>query len=311
MEEQHFRIVAKYMLEGKVVPFLGAGVHYIGRAEGQPFELGTWLPSGKELARHLADVGEISMEDGGHDLARVSQTLAMLTGEASLYDELRSIFNHDYPPTTLHALLAELPSLMRAAGRTRYPFIVTTNYDCCFERAMEAAGEPFDLVIYIADGPNRGRFLHRDPDGNEEIINEPNRYDKVSLDARPVVAKIHGAVDRMHPESDSYVITEDHYIDYLTRTDLANLVPVKLVAQIQRSHFLFLGYSLKDWNLRVILHRIWGSQKLHYKSWSVQHVVDPIEQQSWAQRDVQIMAMPLGDYLDRLRDALHAEVGVR
>jgi hypothetical protein len=32
---------------------------------------------------------------------------------------------------------------------------------------------------------------------------------------RPVILKIHGAVDRVELERDSYVITEDHYIDEL------------------------------------------------------------------------------------------------
>ena len=39
-----------------------------------------------------------------------------------------------------------------------------------------------------------------------------------------------GAVNRKNPDGDgdSYVSTEDHYIDYLTRTELVNLVPVTL-----------------------------------------------------------------------------------
>ncbi len=77
-------------------------------------------------------------------------------------------------------------------------------------------------------------------------------------------------MDRASPERDSFVITEDHYIDYLTRTDISNLLPVTLAAKLRKSHFLFLGYSLRDWNLRVILHRIWGEQKLTYKSWAIQ-----------------------------------------
>ena len=91
-------------------------------------------------------------------------------------------------------------------------------------------------------------------------------------DERTVILKMHGAVDRANPDAtwDSYVITEDHYIEYLARTDIANLVPVTLAAKLRRSHFLFLGYSMRDWNLRVILHRIWGEQKLKYKSWAIQ-----------------------------------------
>jgi hypothetical protein len=32
---------------------------------------------------------------------------------------------------------------------------------------------------------------------------------------------------------------------------------------------------MQDWNLRVILHRIWGQQALAYKSWAIQK--DPSE----------------------------------
>jgi len=73
-----------------------------------------------------------------------------------------------------------------------------------------------------------------------------------------VILKIHGAVDRADDERDSFVITQDHYTAYLTRTDIASLIPVPLAAKLKKSHLLFLDYGLRDWNLRVILHRIWG-----------------------------------------------------
>ena len=86
-----------------------------------------------------------------------------------------------------------------------------------------------------------------------------------------MIVKIHGAVDRSGAEDDSYVITEDHYIDYLTRSDIASLLPVAVAAQAASvSHFLFLGYGMRDWNLRVILHRIWGAQTRNYASWAIQ-----------------------------------------
>ena len=40
-----------------------------------------------------------------------------------------------------------------------------------------------------------------------------------------MILKIHGAVDRTDSDRDSYVITEDHYIDYLTRTDISEPRP--------------------------------------------------------------------------------------
>jgi hypothetical protein len=52
----------------------------------------------------------------------------------------------------------------------------------------------------------------------------------------------------INAENDSYVITEDHYINYLA----AGMSPTFLRAgsQTQKTNFLFMGYSLRDWNLR-------------------------------------------------------------
>ena len=46
--------------------------------------------------------------------------------------------------------------------------------------------------------------------------------------------------------------------------------PVHARERMADSHFLFLGYCMRDWNLRVILNRIWGAQELDLKSWAVQ-----------------------------------------
>jgi SIR2-like domain len=84
------------------------------------------------------------------------------------------------------------------------------------------------------------------------------------------------------------LVTEDHYIDYLSRTDISELVPAKLAATLRRSHFLFLGYSLSDWNPRVILHRIWGDQKLTYNSWAIQLEPKELDQKFWQKRGVEL-----------------------
>src|SRR5262249_36278692 len=150
------------------------------------------------------------------------------------------------------------------------------------------------------------------PDGKVNLINTPNEYCALPIEVpslnlkRPVILKIHGAVDRGDPEGDSYVITEDHYIDYLTRTDISSLMPSALVSKLKKSHFLFLGYSLRDWNLRVILHRIWHEQKLNYTSWAIQ--LDPglIDQKFWDKRDVDVFNVSLEDYIQQLKLRLEA-----
>jgi hypothetical protein len=117
---------------------------------------------------------------------------------------------------------------------------------------------------------------------------------------------INGVVDRVEIERDSYVITEDHYIDYLTHTDISNLMPKALVAKLTRSHFLFLGYSLSDWNLRVILRRLWGERKLSYKSWAIQKGPDRLEQEFWRKREVDIYPVSLEDYIAARRQRIDA-----
>jgi hypothetical protein len=203
-----------------------------------------------------------------------------------------------------HDLWARLPALLRGKGyQPDHPLIVTTNYDDLMERALQEVGQPYDLVSYVAEGEQLGKFLHWHPTGAEStVIERPREYVEFAFEERPVVLKIHGAVDRSSEdwERDSYVITEDHYIEYLTRTDIRDLIPAPLLDRLTHSNILFLGYSLSDWNLRAILHRIWGEQKLGYTSWAVQLDPDWIESESWGKRGVDIVDIPLQEYVSRL-----------
>ena len=184
--------------------------------------------------------------------------------------------------------------------------MLTTNYDDALERAFDEAGEPYDVVSYMADGEHSGKFVHRAPGAAVVVVERPNEYRALRPDERVVILKMHGAVDRSETDApwDSYVITEDHYIEYLARTDLANLVPVTLAAKLRRSHFLFLGYSMRDWNLRVILHRIWGEQKLKYKSWAVQRGPSELDREFWELRGVDVLDVPLDEYVAALAASL-------
>jgi hypothetical protein len=304
--QQHYGNLITFLLDGRVVPFLGAGANLCGRPPNVawPDHHRSYLPSGSELSAHLAK--EFNFP-GDPDLARVSQFVALTTGTGGLFGSLHDVFDHDYPPTSLHQLLAEFPSLLRAKGYPpRFQLIVSTNYDDVLERAFRTAGEPYDLVTYISEGETRGKFLHSDPGGNTRMIDIPNQYRELSLERRTIILKIHGAINRTvaDGEGDSYVITEDHYIDYLTRTDLANLIPVTLTAKLRKSHFLFLGYGLRDWNLRVILHRIAGEQRLNYQSWAIQRHPTTLDEKFWGRRDVDILDIDLARYIAAVRGRL-------
>ncbi len=304
--DAHYKTVIKAITDGRVVPFFGAGVNVCGRPEGARYQPGQYLPSGSELQEYLAEKSEYPPNEP-KDLLRVSQFVAVVEGSGPLYEKLAAIFDADYQPNPLHQFFATLPAVLREKNYPpRYQLIVTTNYDDLMERALREAGEPFDIVSYVAEGEQRGKFLHWPPDGEKRLVERPNEYRGVSLDECTVILKIHGTVDRTNMEESSFVITEDHYIDYLTRTDISNLVPATLAAKLRRSHFLFLGYSLRDWNLRVILHRIWGEQKLSYQSWAIQLNPGKIDQKYWLKRDVEILNVRLEEYMAALSDRVQA-----
>ncbi len=305
--ELEYGAIVDGVAEGRVIPFLGAGANLCDRPDGEMWEPGKSgvLPSGCELANYLA--GRFGYPLPDRDLARVCQFIVEVRGLAPLYAHLRQIFEVPAQITSMHHFLAGLPGLLR---RKKYPspnlLIVTTNYDDLVENAFAEAGEPIDVVAYIADSPeDRGRFVHC-CGGKRLVILRPNEYREVSVSRSSVLLKVHGAIDRAIAGNDSFVITEDHYIDFLTRTDLSSLVPATLAAELRASHFLFLGYSLRDWNLRVILHRIWNEQRLGYNSWAVQKQSDTLDRRFWSRRNVQMLETGLKEFVESLEKRIES-----
>jgi len=213
----------------------------------------------------------------------------------------------------VHRFLAGLPALRERRGLDRCPqLIVTTNYDNLLERAFDDAGQPFDVLYYLGEGGRgkrgHGKFMHLGADGTRRMIETPNTYMQASIEQHTTILKIHGSA-RADPAEDSWVITEDHYIDYLTRTTLSELIPVKLLGKLMDCNFLFMGYAMKDWNVRVMLHRIF-TQRRHghdgWASWAVQLDPDPIDRALWKKSNVSIQPVELADYLARLHSQLEA-----
>ena len=279
--------IVKALLAGRGIPVLG-------------------LDGAGDLATHLARAFDVP-KDRPVDLARVSQYVATMKGSGPLYDELHALFEAAVEPRPLHRFLARLPALLRERG-VPHQLIVSTNYDLALERAFEEAGEELDVVAYVAAGPHRGRFWHRPPGEPPRPIDVPNTYAvELSLERRTILLKLHGAVDPLpEREWESFVITEDDYIDYLGHSELAAVVPVSLAAKLRRSHFLFLGYEMADWNLRLILNRIWGERPVAYRSWAVQRSPSPLAQAFWRRYDVTPLDVEPEAYVELLERRLEA-----
>ncbi|MDX6486880.1 MAG: hypothetical protein QOF43_2033 [Gaiellaceae bacterium] len=282
-DETHFEEVAAALLAGRLVPVLGV--------------------DGSALAESLAH--RFDYPDHPGDLTRVAQFVSLTKGAGPLFDELHGLLRASAAPTPVHRFFAALPHLLRERGLP-HQLLVTTSYDLALEQALLDAEEEFDVVSYLASGRDRGRFCHRDPDGQTRVIDLPNTYaTELSLERRTVVLKLHGGLGDA-PERETFVVTEDDYIGYLSRGDVGGAIPVALAAKLRRSHFLFLGYGMREWNLRLVLDRISGGEPLAYRSWAVLSQRRPLERQFWRSRDIDLLEQPLEAYVE----SLAAHIGV-
>jgi hypothetical protein len=311
---KEYELIVARLLSGTVVPVLGAGANLGYRPPDIEYERGgRYLPSGSELAEVLAKFGLYPRADvlDVLDLARVSQYAVARLDEGPLNAELHDVFAADYRPTRLHSFLVRLARHTREAkaARGECMLFMTTNYDDALEQAFRDEGEPYDLVTYINndinnDGRNRGHFRHISFEGKSSVIRVANKYMGIPLDRRTVIIKIHGAVDRLNVE-DSFVITEDDYIDYITRADIAKLFPMRLVKKIMKSHFLFLGYSLRDWNFRVMLYRL-RREGARQQSWAIEANPDPADRVTWPVRRVGILPVRVETFVAEIEQRIPA-----
>jgi DNA-binding SARP family transcriptional activator len=276
--------IVRALMSGRLVVVLGPG------------------PSGEDgqgLANRLAEAFDCPQEYRG-DLTRVSQFVAITQGVGPLYDQLHELSGEHHEPGPVERFLAGLPEIDRARS-VEYPLLVTTGYGDALERAFEEQGEEADVVCFMATGPNRGKFLHRAPDGSETVVTVPNSYAELSLAQRPVILKIHGGVDpRPDRGYESFVVSEDDYIGYLAQSDLASVVPVTLAAKLRRSHLLFVSYPVVEWSLRVFLQRVFGDEPISYRSWAVLPGAQRIQHEFWRRRGVDLYDVALEDFVSEI-----------
>ena len=125
----------------------------------------------------------------------------------------------------------------------------------------------------------------------------------IDLDQVSVVYKMHGTIDRGQHELRDYVITEDHYVEFLTRMTRRSVIPKIFAEPFQSRPFLFLGYGLYDWNFRVILNRIQEFRRNpNFRSWAIETLSKPVEKKLWEARGVNVYdGLTLDQFLKELK----------
>jgi hypothetical protein len=120
--------------------------------------------------------------------------------------------------------------------------------------------------------------------------------------------KMHGSVSaKAQTEPDDIIITEDDYIDFINNTGGSSspyFPPTSLNLAFKTRRFLFLGYSLTDWNFRAFLRvlevRNALSGNARKRHWAIQKAPSVIEKALWRHRNVSLYDGDLLVFLKQL-----------
>jgi SIR2-like domain/TIR domain len=304
-DDEHYRMLVEEA--DNLVIFLGAGAN--ADDHERPFQQGAaMLPDDTDLAEYLA--AKVSLKSGQRDLAEVAQYVRMIRGEPRVFQWVKDILGVDTEPGVVHRYLARLPRRLEELGlEKRYQMIVTPKFDVALEKAFREEGEPFDVAVYMAQGTEyAGKFVHL-PWGfaDPRPIPTPNEYTDFPFVTdygeltRTVIVKVNGAIDDLatgYRWKNNFVITEDHYIDYLGGRVAEEVVPTQILAKLRQASCLFIGYTIADWRLRVFLHWIWHGEKPSAAThWAVERDPDVLERQFWQRSGVCLYQSRLNDYV--------------
>jgi SIR2-like domain len=246
---------------GESILFLGAAVHapppsdspYIYPEQQRP-------PLGEKLAEMLAKDCAFEQQCPGEspcDLQRVSLCFETTPGlgRKSLVDSVEAYLKGGKKPSPVLKMLAALP----------FKIIITTNYDQLLDDALRESGK----------GPFRIVYSPRLGEPTEDMTGDPT-------EKQPLVFKMHG--DLEHRES--IVITDEDYITFVQRMmekDPAYPVPMTIRYRMNRWPTVFVGYSLRDYNLRLLFRTLrWRVDKAEVPpSFAVDRNPDPLILKVW------------------------------
>jgi SIR2-like protein len=217
--------IAESVAKGQCILFLGAGVHYGPPPTAPQQYLDAYPenrrpPLGAALSRKLADESEYLKRFPGWDagdLKRVGWHYEDTLSRNRLMKRIKE---------EVHVGKLASPAV-RGLAALDFPLVMTTNFDQLFEQSLRELGKDPQLCIYSPSAKTPTEDPTEDP-----------------TPANPFVCKLHGDVD----EPESAVVTDEDYIQFAP----FHPVPETFLYRFKRWPTLFVGYSLIDYNLRLL-----------------------------------------------------------
>ena len=271
-------LIARDVSRQHCILFLGAGAHAPPPDEsGFEYPAEQRPPIGAALSQALAADCKLLERFPGEDpsnLQRVALFYEIARTRLRLVDAVIGAVQTGKRPSPMLRALADLG----------FPLVITTNYDQLFESALIEAGKQPRVAVYT---PNLEVTAdYRDPTAES-----------------PVVFKIHG--DILRPET--IVITDEDYIQFVLRMsnkDPYDPVPLTLKYYLTGWTTLFVGYSLLDYNLRLLFKTLrWKIDSASVPDmYSVDYHPDPLIFDVWhnQRRYVKFIAQDVWAFVPRL-----------
>ncbi|HEY0079009.1 MAG TPA: SIR2 family protein [Pyrinomonadaceae bacterium] len=181
-------------------------------------------------------------------------------GRNELWGVLSDVIAHKERPTLTHQMLAEAALHHLKAELAVDYLIITTNYDCLMEKALDELKIPYVvLATKRADQKVAVRFSEqvKDEAGRLRERNSgkyPSNFTLMKPGSMVVLYKIHGCLNpQLDVKEEGIVITDDDYVNYISQMNSPQGAIPSYVNELMRDKpFLFLGYSLSDWNVRSV-----------------------------------------------------------
>jgi len=283
LEEQDLKLIFNAIESGKCLAFLGAGAGTAFRRQNGE-EVGG-LPTGGQLAKWLAEKCQYT-NGTTYDLPKVAEYfLYTHSGDREpLEKNMQEKLNIGCTPRPIHTVLAQLPQIK---------IVLTSNYDTLLESELARYGRNLIRHVYNLNNPRAGHFQGTIFFGEKDLV----------------LHKMHGSID----EPNSLVITQSDYIRYLANLhDLDRGMPEYFrKMMIPQMTLLFLGYSLEDWNFRVIWEGVLSSHQLHgvqKVSYAVVKTPSDFQKMFWFTRKVKILDDDLTTFAARLAERFNLEI---
>jgi SIR2-like protein len=228
MQDTDWEVLMKRIKDGRCTPFLGAGVY----SEGPSLRTA--------VAKKWATEYHYPFDDGD-DVARVARFLNVVYGDAEYasgkyVEESGKVPAPNFDdPNEPYGILAKLP----------LPIYVTTNYDDMMEQAL--------LKNHRDVKPDLCKWVKalEDTSPLAEQGFQPNV-------ANPSVFHLYGYTQTQQ----SMVMSEDDYFQFLINVSKdPELIPKRIQQAITGTSLMLLGYSLEDWDFRILFHFLAGYLK--------------------------------------------------